>query len=61
MAELQIINKNGDDRLLKLEFDKSAKRSLLEDLWSLGINMTATFPEPTSIAFDIKRMFGIED
>lgn len=61
LDELQIINKNGDTRLLKLEFNKNSKKSLLEDLWALGINMTATFPEPASIAFDIKRMFGIED
>ena len=48
-------------RLIKLELDKNAKDTLMEDLWSLGINMTTTFPEPASIAVDIKRMFGIKD
>jgi len=48
-------------RLLKLELDFHHKDDMMKDLWSLGINMLTTFPEPASIAMDIKRMFGIED
>ena len=61
LEELGISNQSGDERLHKLEFNKNSTKSLLEDLWALGVNMTTTFPEPASIAADIKRMFGIED
>lgn len=61
LDKLNISNKTGDSRLVRLEIDKESKQSILEDLWSLGITMTTTFPEPTSVAVDVKRMYGIRD
>lgn len=60
LEELNISDEHGDVRLEKIEIDKEFKEVLLEDLWSLGINMTTTFPEPVSVATDIRRMFGID-
>jgi hypothetical protein len=61
LENLNIRNQAGISRLEKIEISKEHKTTLLEDLWSLGITMTTTFPEPASVAVDVKRMYGIKD
>jgi hypothetical protein len=48
-------------RLIKLEISFSVKDQLLKNLFALGFNTTSTYPEPNSVAQDVKKMYGIVD
>jgi hypothetical protein len=57
---LPLMDRTGQDsRLAKIVFDPQVKTSLKNDLWALGITKTAIYPEPQSLADDLKRYHRI--
>jgi hypothetical protein len=46
-------------RIGKITIDPVACRTLLRDLTAMGINQTTLFPEPASVASDLKRHYGV--
>lgn len=57
--QLIAISPKGDERIAKIKIKPSARNSLIEDLWILGMNRTALFPEPQSVADDLKRAYEV--
>ena len=48
-----------DSRLAKIVIPAGARLSLLRDLWAVGVNRTAIFPEPQSVADDLVRLYRV--
>ena len=52
---------SGEDaRITRVEIESSARSALQEDLWALGVTEAALFPEPQSVARDLKRSYSVE-
>jgi len=51
--------KGSSPRIQMLVIDPKACHSLLRDLTALGVNQAALFPEPDSVAADLKRMYKV--
>jgi hypothetical protein len=50
---------SGKDKIAKITIDPDRRSQLTCDLYTLGINRTALFPEPESVAEDLKRIYGV--
>jgi hypothetical protein len=48
-----------EDRIAKITVDPGRRSQLLYDLYTLGINRTALFPEPESVAEDLKKIYRV--
>lgn len=46
-------------RLTKFVISSTERIKLINNLFALGFNNSSTFPEPSSVADDIKKMYGI--
>lgn len=57
---LGISNAEGDERLTRVLIDPTARDTLIDQLWLLGINNAAVYPEPQSIARDLKRAYEVD-
>lgn len=51
---------DGAPRIAKFLIDPHVCPKLLRDLTALGIDQTALFPEPASLAVDLMRMYGVK-
>jgi hypothetical protein len=51
---------DGEPRIVKLTFRKSARSRLRDEIWSLGVTKAALFPEPQSVAEDLKKAYGVK-
>jgi hypothetical protein len=49
-----------ENRIAQILVDASACAQLLKDLRARGINQTALFPEPSSVASDVMRLYGVQ-
>lgn len=64
-AEEQSINaldlklKDGNDGLIRIDIDPSAIQRLGVELWAVGITKTLIYPEPQSLADDLKRLYEV--
>jgi hypothetical protein len=47
-------------RIAKIDIDGAARARLQDDLWALGITEAALFPEPQSVAKDLKRSYNVQ-
>ncbi len=47
------------DKIAKIIIDSTNRKQLIYDLWTLGINRTMLFPEPQSVAEDLKRQYRV--
>lgn len=50
----------NDQRIERIPIDRSQVGSLLDDLWTLGFTKSSLFPEPQSVAEDLKRSYGVQ-
>jgi hypothetical protein len=57
LEALPIVDRNGADRLARILVEPARASALREDLYLLGFSHTDTYPEPESIAKDLKRMY----
>jgi hypothetical protein len=57
--DVGVKNAAGEERLACIRIAAGARTQILDELWALGFNETATYPEATSVAADIKRMYGL--
>ena len=46
-------------RIAKIDIEANAAVRLQDDLWALGITEAALFPEPQSVARDLKRSYNV--
>jgi hypothetical protein len=53
--------KTDEQRLARIDLSSSSAEDILNDLWTLGVNRTALFPEPASVAEDLRRLYGVDD
>lgn len=59
--EVYRVNKSTDgSKITKILIDPDACSRLLRDLRTMGINQTMLFPEPSSVASDVKCLYGVE-
>ena len=56
---LGLKRKDGSDGVLQINIDPSARLRIIDELWGLGISKTVIYPEPQSLADDLKRMYGV--
>jgi len=46
-------------RIARIDVTSATGAAILDDLWALGVNHTALFPEPQSVAEDLKRAYRV--
>jgi len=51
---------DSNNSLARIDIDLARGESLLDDLWTLGLNRSALFPEPQSVADDLKRSYRVD-
>jgi hypothetical protein len=51
-------NTDGSSRIAKITIDPASCQQLLRDLVAVGVNQTAMFPEPGSVASDLVRHYA---
>lgn len=56
---LDLKDTNGNDRIAIIRFPGAKREALRRDLFLLGITKTSIYPEPQSVADDLKRGFGL--
>ena len=57
---LPLTDKTGKEtRIAKIMFKPSAIKKLRDELWTLGYSMTAIYPEPQSLADDLRKSFDV--
>jgi hypothetical protein len=59
LEEIGIVDENGNSRLARILIPPDRRLTILDELWVLGLNQTATFPEPQSVADDLRRMYRV--
>jgi hypothetical protein len=47
----------GKSRISRIEISRDARDKIWDELWALGITRTAIYPEPQSLAEDLKRSY----
>lgn len=56
---LPLTDKTGKEtRIAKIVFKPNVKGKLRDELWALGFSKTAIYPEPQSLADDLKKAFS---
>jgi len=45
---------------MAIEIDPAARDAIWQELWALGINKVSIYPEPQSLAEDLKRAYRAE-
>jgi hypothetical protein len=59
IEKLEIKNKLGTEpRIERIPIDPAARDFLWDQLWALGINKTSIYPEPQSLADDLRRLYN---
>ena len=59
--EVYRVNTSTDEsRISRILINPDSCSRLLRDLRAMGINQTSLFPEPSSVASDVKRLYGVE-
>jgi hypothetical protein len=57
--KLPVRSRRGVSGVVQLRLDPKARSRLFDELWGVGINKTAIYPEPQSLAEDLRRMYGV--
>lgn len=59
----EILNDEADEQrgpsLYQVLIDPASCARLKDDLWAFGVNRSALFPEPQSVADDLKRLYNV--
>lgn len=50
---------SGAPRLERIDIEAEARDRLWNDLWALGVTKTSIYPEPQSVAEDLKRVYDV--
>lgn len=59
IEQLPLVDAHGRKRpVLYLEIEPQARDRIWRELWALGISKTAIYPEPQSLADDLKRQYN---
>lgn len=59
--QLPIVAADGTSaRRMAIEIDPAAREAIWQELWALGINKVSIYPEPQSLAEDLKRAYRAE-
>lgn len=57
--KLPVKRPDGAGGVVRILIDPSARAQMVDELWGLGITKTVIFPEPQSLADDLRRMYGV--
>jgi len=49
----------GAARIAQIVIDAASRDQLWADLWALGVTKTSIYPEPQSVADDLKRLYNV--
>jgi hypothetical protein len=60
LNKLSIVDENGVERLAKITVEGSKRSTLRTELAMLGLDKTSIYPEPQSVAYDLKQAVGIK-
>jgi hypothetical protein len=56
---LPLKRSGGEDGCLRVDIDPSALTQLRNQLWGVGVTKTLIYPEPQSLADDLKRLYEV--
>lgn len=60
LDRLKMQDASGAARAIeRVDIDPSARDRIWQDLWAIGITRTAVYPEPQSLAEDLKRQYEV--
>jgi hypothetical protein len=59
IEKLDLKRTAGDSACLRIDIDPASCARLRDELWAVGMTKTLIYPEPQSLADDLKRMYGV--